>query len=133
MLVVGGQAPSFQTELSSIARQRGLRSNPRLAHFKVEQSRGPQTSLAKVIPKMRTQKYLHRQHTPLTRTKRSNFTMSAVLEATRPAHTKKTFGKSTREVPHHSQKAKKWYPAQDEVVARKVCICYSLRDVGHVI
>ncbi|KAI1501762.1 ribosomal protein L6e-domain-containing protein [Biscogniauxia marginata] len=28
--------------------------------------------------------------------------------------TKKTFGKSTREVPHASQKAQKWYPAEDE-------------------
>ncbi|KAI8965975.1 ribosomal protein L6e-domain-containing protein [Daldinia sp. FL1419] len=28
--------------------------------------------------------------------------------------TQKTFGKSTREVPHHSQKAQKWYPADDE-------------------
>jgi len=35
------------------------------------------------------------------------FTMSATLEATRPAGQKKTFGKSTREVPHHSVKAKK--------------------------
>jgi len=33
---------------------------------------------------------------------------------------KKTFGKSTREVPHHSQKAKKWYPAEDEAVQKKV-------------
>jgi len=46
--------------------------------------------------------------------------MSATLEATRPASQKKTFGKSTREVPHHSQKAKKWYPAEDEVQPRKV-------------
>ena len=47
-------------------------------------------------------------------------TMSATLEATRPAGQKKTFGKSTREVPHHSQKAKKWYPADDESQAKKV-------------
>ncbi|PVH86079.1 putative 60S ribosomal protein L6-B [Cadophora sp. DSE1049] len=46
--------------------------------------------------------------------------MSAVLEATRPAGQTKTFGKSTREVPHHSQKARKFYPAEDEAVARKV-------------
>ncbi|TAQ88328.1 hypothetical protein B7494_g3334 [Chlorociboria aeruginascens] len=46
--------------------------------------------------------------------------MSASLEATRPANQKKTFGKSTREVPHHSQKAKKWYPAEDEVQKKKV-------------
>jgi hypothetical protein len=43
--------------------------------------------------------------------------MSATLEA---KSQKKTFGKSTREVPHHSQKAKKWYPAEDEVQAKKV-------------
>ncbi|KAH6657500.1 ribosomal protein L6e-domain-containing protein [Truncatella angustata] len=30
------------------------------------------------------------------------------------APTSKKFGKSTREVPHHSQKAQKWYPADDE-------------------
>jgi large subunit ribosomal protein L6e len=47
--------------------------------------------------------------------------MSATLEATRPAGTKKTFGKSSREVPHHSNKAKKWYPAEDEVQSKKVC------------
>jgi len=47
--------------------------------------------------------------------------MSATAEATKPAGTKKTFGKSTREVPHHSQKAKKWYPAEDEAQPRKVC------------
>jgi hypothetical protein len=46
--------------------------------------------------------------------------MSATLEATRPASQKKTFGKSTREIPHHSQKAKKWYPAEDEVQHKKV-------------
>ncbi|KUJ20376.1 putative 60S ribosomal protein L6-B [Mollisia scopiformis] len=46
--------------------------------------------------------------------------MSAVLEATRPAAQTKTFGKSTREVPHHSQKAKKWYPAEDEAQPKKV-------------
>lgn len=39
-----------------------------------------------------------------------------------PASTKKTFGKTSREVPHHSQKAKKWYPAEDESVNKKVGI-----------
>jgi hypothetical protein len=33
---------------------------------------------------------------------------------------KKTFGKSTREIPHHSQKASKWYPAEDEAQHKKV-------------
>ncbi|CZR60915.1 probable ribosomal protein L6.e.B, cytosolic [Phialocephala subalpina] len=46
--------------------------------------------------------------------------MSAVLETTRPAGQTKTFGKSTREVPHHTQKAKKWYPAEDEAQPKKV-------------
>ena len=45
--------------------------------------------------------------------------MSATLEATRPA--KKKFGKGEREIPHHSQKAKKWYPVEDELKPRKVC------------
>ncbi|KAH8910862.1 hypothetical protein BR93DRAFT_934435 [Coniochaeta sp. PMI_546] len=34
--------------------------------------------------------------------------------------TSKTFGKSTRSVPHHSEKASKWYPAYDEAQPRKV-------------
>jgi len=55
--------------------------------------------------------------------------MSATLEATRPAGQKKTFGKSTREVPHHTQKAKKWYPAEDEVVAKKVGSLFSPRSL----
>lgn len=36
------------------------------------------------------------------------------LPFTMSAPTSKKFGKSTREVPHHSQKAQKWYPADDE-------------------
>lgn len=32
----------------------------------------------------------------------------------------KKFGKGERTVPHHSQKAKKWYPAEDEKQAKKV-------------
>ncbi|KAF3012389.1 hypothetical protein G7054_g1008 [Neopestalotiopsis clavispora] len=36
------------------------------------------------------------------------------------APTSKTFGKSTREVPHHSEKAQKWYPADDETKPRTV-------------
>jgi hypothetical protein len=50
-----------------------------------------------------------------------SFIMSASLEATRPAgHSEKKFGKSTRHVPHHTEKAKKWYPAEDEVSNKKV-------------
>ncbi|KAF2102854.1 putative 60S ribosomal protein L6-B [Rhizodiscina lignyota] len=37
-----------------------------------------------------------------------------------PASTKKTFAKGTREVPHHTQKAKKYYPAEDEPQPKKV-------------
>jgi len=36
------------------------------------------------------------------------------------APTTKTFGKSTRSVPHSSEKAQKWYPAEDEAKPRKV-------------
>lgn len=36
------------------------------------------------------------------------------------APTSKKFGKSTREVPHHSQKAQKWYPADDEAQPKAV-------------
>ena len=36
------------------------------------------------------------------------------------APTSKKFGKSTREVPHHSEKAQKWYPADDEAAPKKV-------------
>ncbi|KAK3396507.1 ribosomal protein L6e-domain-containing protein [Sordaria brevicollis] len=32
----------------------------------------------------------------------------------------KTFGKATRTVPHPSEKAQKWYPAEDEAQPRKV-------------
>ncbi|KAI1382240.1 ribosomal protein L6e-domain-containing protein [Hypoxylon crocopeplum] len=34
--------------------------------------------------------------------------------------TQKKFGKSTREVPHASQKAQKWYPAEDEAKPKTV-------------
>jgi len=46
--------------------------------------------------------------------------MSATLEATRPAAQKKKFGKSERHVPHHTEKAKKWYAPEDEVTHKKV-------------
>ncbi|KAF5661014.1 50S ribosomal L6e protein [Fusarium heterosporum] len=36
------------------------------------------------------------------------------------APTSKTFGKSTREVPASSEKAKKWYPADDDAENKKV-------------
>jgi large subunit ribosomal protein L6e len=47
--------------------------------------------------------------------------MSATLEATQPAaHQEKKFGKTSRHVPHHTQKAKKWYPAEEEAQPKKV-------------
>ena len=33
---------------------------------------------------------------------------------------KKTFGKSTREVPASTEKAQKWYPAEDDAQPKKV-------------
>jgi len=44
---------------------------------------------------------------------------SSKMSATQESQ-KKTFGKSTREIPHHSQKASKWYPAEDEAQHKKV-------------
>ncbi|OAA66719.1 60S ribosomal protein l6 [Niveomyces insectorum RCEF 264] len=36
------------------------------------------------------------------------------------AHTTKKFGKSSRTVPHHSQRAQKWYPAEDDAPPKTV-------------
>lgn len=36
--------------------------------------------------------------------------------------TTKKFGKSTREVPASSEKAKKWYPADDDSESKKVSL-----------
>lgn len=36
--------------------------------------------------------------------------------------TTKTFGKSTREVPAPSEKAKKWYSAEDDAESKKVSL-----------
>lgn len=33
----------------------------------------------------------------------------------------KKFGKGEREIPHHSQKAKKYYPVEDESRPKRVC------------
>jgi large subunit ribosomal protein L6e len=35
-------------------------------------------------------------------------------------HKTKKFGKAERKVPHHTQKAKKFYPAEDEAKPKKV-------------
>ena len=36
--------------------------------------------------------------------------------------TQKKFGKATREVPHPSQQAQKWYPAEDTPEPKKVSL-----------
>jgi len=40
--------------------------------------------------------------------------MSSTLEATRPAGQTKKFSKGERYIPHGSERAGKWYPAEDE-------------------
>ena len=47
-------------------------------------------------------------------------TMSAKQDSTKAEHKTKKFGKSDRSIPHHTQKAKKFYPAEDEVKPKKV-------------
>lgn len=44
----------------------------------------------------------------------------SVTMSTKP--TTKTFGKSTREVPAPSEKAKKWYSAEDDAESKKVSL-----------
>ena len=46
--------------------------------------------------------------------------MSEKQEPTQQAGKTKKFGKGEREIPHHTQKAKKWYPAEDESKSKKV-------------
>ncbi|KAA6411091.1 MAG: 60S ribosomal L6 [Lasallia pustulata] len=46
--------------------------------------------------------------------------MSATQGSDKAAGKTKKFGKGEREIPHHSQKAKKYYPAEDERKPRKV-------------
>ena len=53
----------------------------------------------------------------------SSVTMSAKTE-----HTSKKFGSGSRTVPHHSQKASKWYPAEDVPEKKQVS-----RDSPHPI
>lgn len=71
-------------------------------------------------------------HEPTTTTESVLVKMSATPAATRPAAQKKTFGKSTREVPHHTQKAQKWYPAEDEYQPKKVSSHLSQRHEAAV-
>ena len=46
--------------------------------------------------------------------------MSAASEANKTGPQTKKFQKGERRVPHHSQKAKKWYPVDDEKQPKKV-------------
>ncbi|KAL8771130.1 MAG: hypothetical protein Q9209_003301 [Squamulea sp. 1 TL-2023] len=46
--------------------------------------------------------------------------MSAQKGSEKPASQTKKFGKGEREIPHHTQKAKKFYPAEDESKPKKV-------------
>lgn len=46
--------------------------------------------------------------------------MSAASEANKTGPQTKKFQKGERTVPHHSQKAKKWYPVDDEKQPKKV-------------
>ncbi|KAL8967599.1 MAG: hypothetical protein Q9183_002838 [Haloplaca sp. 2 TL-2023] len=46
--------------------------------------------------------------------------MSTSKGSDQPKSQTKKFGKGEREIPHHSQKAKKFYPAEDESKPRKV-------------
>ncbi|MCJ1293276.1 hypothetical protein MMC34_004830 [Xylographa carneopallida] len=46
--------------------------------------------------------------------------MSAKHASETPAGKTKKFGKGERQIPHHSQKAKKYYPAEDVVKPKKV-------------
>jgi hypothetical protein len=64
-------------------------------------------TISKLLTQRPTFLFVNHPHTTTT------FTMS------QPTTTKK-FGKSTREVPHHSQKAQKWYPAEDDEKPKSV-------------
>ncbi|MCJ1227809.1 hypothetical protein MMC12_004468 [Toensbergia leucococca] len=46
--------------------------------------------------------------------------MSAKQTSSEPTGTTKKFGKGERHIPHHTQKAKKFYPAEDESKPKKV-------------
>ena len=46
--------------------------------------------------------------------------MAAKPESSKAEHKMKKFGKSERSIPHYTQKAKKFYPAEDEAKPKKV-------------
>ena len=58
--------------------------------------------------------------------------MSTKQESSKPAGQTKKFGKGEREIPHHTQKAKKYYPAEDEYKPKKVRgkHCYQITFFG---
>ena len=49
--------------------------------------------------------------------------MPAKSESQTPAGTTKKFGKGERKVPHPSTKARRYYPAEDEITPKKVGNC----------
>ena len=48
--------------------------------------------------------------------------MAATSSSEPPKGTTKKYGKGERYIPHHSTKAKRFYPAEDEVRPKKVCV-----------
>lgn len=52
--------------------------------------------------------------------------MSAKVES-------KKFGKGTRSVPHHSEKAQKWYPAEADAQPRKVRLRFPRHENAPVV
>ena len=59
----------------------------------------------------------------------SRSVMSTKQEAGKAEHKTKKFGKSERTVPHHTQKARKFYPAEDESKPKKVCGTMELKPI----
>ena len=45
----------------------------------------------------------------------------------------KQFGKGERQIPHHSEKAKRFYPAQDEKKPKKVRLAYLVITVAIIV
>ena len=94
---------------------REYRVNPEHTQCGIFRSSTTHTQIALLVP---YQLPFHRlsnstyTHSPL------RTTMSATLEAT--TSQRKKFQGEDRHVPHHSQKAKKYYPAEDERKPRKV-------------
>ena len=58
---------------------------------------------------------------PCYRPRNYTFAMATKKGSDKVESKTKKFGKGERSVPHHTQKARKFYPAQDEARPRKVC------------